>query len=79
MKGSVRKRGNTWSYRVDFGKSADGKRNQIEKGGYKTKKEADKALNDVLFQYNNMQTDTYSLQQTVARLSYLLNSLVEQR
>ena len=53
MKGSVRKRGNTWSYRVDFGKSADGKRNQIEKGGYKTKKEADKALNDVLFQYNN--------------------------
>ena len=53
MKGSVRKRGSTWSYRVDFGKSADGKRNQIEKGGYKTKKEADKALNDVLFQYNN--------------------------
>lgn len=53
MKGSVRKRGTTWSYRIDFGKSADGKRNQIEKGGYKTKKEADKALNDVLFQYNN--------------------------
>ena len=39
MKGSVRKRGNTWSYRVDFGKSADGKRNQIEKGGYKITQE----------------------------------------
>ena len=52
MKGSVRKRGTTWSYRIDFGK-IDGKRNQIEKGGYKTKKEADKALNDVLYQINN--------------------------
>lgn len=51
MKGSVRKRGTTWSYRIDFGK-IDGKRNQIEKGGYKTKKEADKALNDVLYQIN---------------------------
>lgn len=44
MIGSVRKRGKTWSYRIDFGKTYDGKRNQIEKGGYKTKKEADKAL-----------------------------------
>lgn len=48
MIGSVRKRGKTWSYRIDFGKTYDGKRNQIEKGGYKTKKEADKALNDAL-------------------------------
>lgn len=52
MKGSVRKRGSTWSYRIDFGK-IDGKRNQIEKGGYKTKKEADKALTDALYQINN--------------------------
>lgn len=48
MKGSVRKRGTTWSYRIDFGK-VDGKRHQIEKGGYKTKKHADKALNDALY------------------------------
>ena len=34
MQGSVRKRGTTWSYRIDFGK-LDGKRKQIEKGGYK--------------------------------------------
>lgn len=53
MIGSVRKRGKTWSYRIDFGKTYDGKRNQIEKGGYKTKKEADKALNDALFAVNN--------------------------
>ncbi len=64
MKGSVRKRGTTWSYRIDFGKTPDGKRNQIEKGGYKTKKEADKALNDVLFQYNN--TGDYIENQKIA-------------
>ena len=52
MKGSVRKRGTTWSYRIDFGK-VNGKRHQIEKGGYKTKKHADKALNDALYQINN--------------------------
>jgi len=44
MKGSVRKRGNTWSYRIDFGKLDNGKRNQIEKGGYKTKKRQIKHL-----------------------------------
>lgn len=43
MKGSVRKRGTTWSYRIDFGK-IDGRRNQIEKGGYKTKKKPTKHL-----------------------------------
>ena len=52
MQGSVRKRGTTWSYRIDFGK-IDGKRRQIEKGGYKNKKEADKALADALYQVNN--------------------------
>lgn len=53
MKGSVRKRGSTWSYRIDFGKTSDGARNQIEKGGYRTKKEADKALTDALYSINN--------------------------
>ena len=41
MQGSVRKRGTTWSYRIDFGK-IDGKRRQIEKGGYKNKKKLTK-------------------------------------
>ncbi|MBE6700390.1 MAG: site-specific integrase [Ruminococcaceae bacterium] len=52
MQGSIRKKGATWSYRVEFGASG-GKRNQIERSGYKTKKEAAKALNDVLYLYNN--------------------------
>ena len=39
MQGSVRKKGATWSYRVDFG-IHNGKRHQVEKSGYKTKKEA---------------------------------------
>ena len=52
MKGSVRKRGKTWSYRVDLGK-IDGVRNQVEKGGYKTEREATKAMNDVIYQFNN--------------------------
>ncbi len=52
MQGSIRKKGATWSYRAEFG-AAGGKRNQIERSGYKTKKEAAKALNDVLYLYNN--------------------------
>ena len=51
MQGSVRKKGATWSYRVDF-VIHNGKRHQVEKSGYKTKKEAVKALNDVVYQYN---------------------------
>ncbi len=43
MKGSVRKRGSTWSYRIDFGK-IDGKRNQIEKAVTKRKKKLTRRL-----------------------------------
>ena len=40
MKGSVRKRyNNAWSYRIDLG-FVDGKRKQVEKGGFKTEREA---------------------------------------
>ena len=36
MKGSVRKRyNNAWSYRIDLG-FVDGKRRQVEKGGFKS-------------------------------------------
>ena len=52
MKGSVRKRGNLWSYRIDLG-FVDGKRKQIEKSGFKSEKEATKVMQDVLFQLNN--------------------------
>lgn len=53
MKGSVRKRkNNAWSYRVDLG-IVDGKRKQVEKGGFKTEREATKAMQDVLYHLNN--------------------------
>ena len=42
MKGSVRKRGATWSYYFDLGK-VDGKRKRKEKKGFRTKKEAEPA------------------------------------
>lgn len=51
MKGSVRLKGKTWSYRIDLGK-VDGKRKQVEKSGYKTEREAVKAMNDVIYHYN---------------------------
>lgn len=40
MQGGVRKRGTTWSYYFDLGK-IDGKRKKKEKGGFRTKKEAE--------------------------------------
>lgn len=52
MKGSVRKRGKTWSYYFDLGK-IDGKRKKIERGGFRTKKEAESALAQALTEYNN--------------------------
>lgn len=52
MKGSVRLKGKTWSYRIDLGK-VDGKRQQVEKSGYKTEREALKAMNDVIHHYNH--------------------------
>ena len=52
MKGSVRLKGKTWSYRIDIGK-VDGKRKQVEKSGYKTEREALKAMNDVIYHYNH--------------------------
>ena len=56
MKGSVRKRyNNAWSYRIDLG-FVDGKRKQVEKGGFKTEREATKAMQDVLYHLNNTAT-----------------------
>ena len=52
MKGSVRKRGKTWSYCFDMG-TIDGKRQRKEKGGFDTKKEAEAALSAAITEYNN--------------------------
>ena len=52
MTGGTRKRGNTWYYYFDLGK-VDGKRKKKEKGGFKTKKEAEAALAKAINEYNN--------------------------
>ncbi len=49
---NVRKRNDKWEYRFE-GAKIDGKRNQITKGGFKTKKECQEAGNKALFQYMN--------------------------
>jgi len=51
LKGSVRKKGATWSFRIDLGK-IDGKRKQIERSGFKTEKEANFALAEVINEYS---------------------------
>ena len=52
MTGGTRKRGTTWSYYFDLGK-VNGKRQKKEKGGFKTKKEAEAALAKAVNEYNN--------------------------
>lgn len=52
MNGGVRKRGSTWSYYFDLGK-VDGKRKKKEKGGFRTKKEAEAALAAAINEYNH--------------------------
>jgi integrase len=53
MKGYIRKRGKTYSYTVDIGRDPiTGKRKQKTKGGFKGKKEAEKALNDAIYHLN---------------------------
>ncbi|MCA0986579.1 Arm DNA-binding domain-containing protein [Guptibacillus algicola] len=45
MKGSVKKDGSSWYYVVTLGKKPSGKPNQKKKRGFKTKREANQALN----------------------------------
>ncbi len=51
IRGTVRKprsAGGTWSYRVDLGLDSDGRRAQKQVAGFRTKKDAQAALNDAL-------------------------------
>jgi len=51
MKGTVFKRGNTWTYVVDIGRDPKtGKRKQKSKGGFRKKKEADSSLRKLLME-----------------------------
>ncbi|MTK22557.1 tyrosine-type recombinase/integrase [Turicibacter sanguinis] len=53
MKGSVRKRGDKWSYYFDIGKTEDGKRKKVERGGFRTKKECEQALRKAIEEYED--------------------------
>lgn len=54
MNGSFRKRGDKWSFTIDLGPDpATGKRRQREKGGFKTKKEAQAAAAEMIVQVEN--------------------------
>lgn len=48
MRGHIRKRGSTYSIVVDIGRDENGKRKQKWFSGYKTKKEAERALADII-------------------------------
>jgi integrase len=48
MRGHIRKRGSTYSIVVDIGRDENGKRKQKWFSGYKTKKEAEKALANII-------------------------------
>lgn len=52
MKGGTRKRGKTWSYYFDTA-PIGGKRKRIERGGFRTKKEAEAALAKALAEYDS--------------------------
>lgn len=52
MQGSVRKKGNTWYYRIDLG-IIDGKRKQIERKGGETKGAAQTALRKALNEFES--------------------------
>lgn len=54
MRGHIRKRGSSWSIAVSLGKDPiTGKRNQKTFSGYKTEKEAEKALAKIIYEYNS--------------------------
>jgi integrase len=48
MRGGTRKRGGTWTWYVDVIDPATSKRRQLTKGGFRTKREAQAALNDAV-------------------------------
>jgi hypothetical protein len=56
VRGHVYCRGETWTYVVDIGHDATGRRRQTSKGGFPTKKDAQAALNVAL---NSLQQGTF--------------------
>ena len=69
MRGCISKRqSGTYSIVVELGRNAEGKRRQRSKGGYRTKKEAQEALNGLL---GELQSGTYVRPRDVRLAEYL--------
>lgn len=68
MRGHVYRRGETWTYVVDIGHDATGRRRQTSKGGFPTKKDAQAALNVAL---NSLQQGTF-VQPTAITVEHFL-------
>lgn len=49
MRGHIAKRGSRWSIVVDIGRDENGKRKQKRFSGFKTKKDAEKALQEIIY------------------------------
>jgi integrase len=76
MAGTVKKDGATWCYIVDLGKDANGKRRQKKKRGFKTKKEAQIALAEVV---HELSKGTYVIPSKVKFKDYLLQWLEDKQ
>lgn len=50
MRGHIRRRGSTWAVVVDVGRDGDGRRQQKRHSGFRTKREANEALTEILGQ-----------------------------
>lgn len=77
MRGHVRKRGSKWCIVVDIGKDENGKRKQKWISGFKTKKEAEAALADVIRQ---IETNTFIIPEKITFgefLNYWLENYVK--
>lgn len=72
MRGCITKKGSGYSIIVDLGRDSEGKRKQKWFNGYKTKKEAEKALTTVLHQ---LQNNTYIEPSKLTVADYLTNWL----
>lgn len=76
MAEGIRKRGKTWSYYFDTAK-INGQRNKIEKGGFKTQKEAVTARAKAIAEYNNTgRTFSFSEMSVSDYLDYWLENAI---
>lgn len=73
MEGSIIKRGKTYTIRYDIGRDINGKRMQKSIGGFKTKAEAQKSLNERLFK---LQKGEFFTDENISFRNYLLNNWI---